>query len=106
MRLEGSDNTNDTPRSMRDPGVRLQRKRMLHAPHMAPLTEYAAKLRERENVEVPDFDPLDGGIEALSLFLFEKPGPMTAESKSGQRAGSGFISRNNDGLGREVMKRR
>ena len=38
--------------------------------------------------EVPDFDPLDGGVEARILFLFEKPGPVAA--------GSGFISRNND----------
>ena len=41
--------------------------------------------------EVPDFDPLDGGVEARALFLFEKPGRMTA----GQ-SGSGFISRDND----------
>ena len=40
--------------------------------------------------EVPDFDPLDGGVEARALFLFEKPGRMTA----GQ-SGSGFISRDN-----------
>jgi len=38
--------------------------------------------------DVPDFDPLDGGINAEVLFLFEKPGPMTS--------GSGFISRDND----------
>jgi hypothetical protein len=69
---------------------------MLSAPHIAALTEYATKMRVQSNVEVPDFDPLDGGIEALALFLFEKPGPMTAESRSGKRAGSGFISRNND----------
>jgi len=37
---------------------------------------------------------MDGGTEATMLFLFEKPGPMTATS--GIRAGSGFISRDND----------
>jgi hypothetical protein len=42
-------------------------------------------------VEVPEFDPLDGGVAAHALFLFEKPGPMTA-----QGGGSGFISRDND----------
>jgi hypothetical protein len=63
-------------------------------PHIAKLTEYAAQLRERNLGEVPDFDPLDGGVDARVLFLFEKPGPMTA--KAGNRAGSGFISRNND----------
>jgi len=67
---------------------------MLQLPHVAPLAAYAAELRGRGEGEVPDFDPLDGGINAQVLFLFEKPGPMTVES--GRRAGSGFISRNND----------
>lgn len=84
----------DAPRSMRDAGVRERRKRMLNLPHIAPLTAYAAKLRARASVEVPDFDPLDGGKNAQVLFLFEKPGPMTAAN--GKRIGSGFISRNND----------
>ena len=44
---------------------------------------------------VPDFDPLDGGIETRTLFLFEKPGRMTADGFA-RRFGSGFISRNND----------
>jgi hypothetical protein len=81
----------DRSRAMRDPLVRFRRRAMLNAPHIKPLTGYAAKLRERGNVEVPDFDPLDGGTDALALFLFEKPGPMTAEG-----IGSGFVSRNND----------
>jgi hypothetical protein len=84
----------DYPRSMRDEGVRERRRLLLNDPHIAPLTAYAAKLRERGSIEVPDFDPFDGGIEARVLFLFEKPGPMTA--KDGKRKGSGFISRNND----------
>jgi len=45
--------------------------------------------------QVPDFDPLDGGIEARGLFLFEKPGRMTADD-SAKRSESGFISRNNN----------
>jgi hypothetical protein len=85
----------DAPRSMRDAGVRERRKQMLHLPHIAPLTAYAARLRKRAaSIQVPDFDPLDAGINAKILFLFEKPGPMT--SASGKRTGSGFISRNND----------
>ena len=86
----------ETLRSMRDAGVRERRRAMLGKPHIAPLTAYAAKLRERGSVEVPDFDPLDGGVTARVLFLFEKPGPMTAEKGSARRPGSGFISRNND----------
>jgi len=69
----------DRPRSMRDMGVRQRRKAMLHLPHIAPLANYVTRLRKRNIGEVPDFDPLDGGIEAWVLFLFEKPGPMTAE---------------------------
>ncbi len=71
-----------------------RRRAMLTLPHMVPLTAYAATLRLRGSVEVPDFDPLDGGTEAQVLFLLEKPGPMTAQS--GKRTGSGFISRNNN----------
>lgn len=92
MRRHQCVSSDDTPRSMRDPLVRLRRCEMLLAPHMKPLTEYAGKLRKLENCEVPNFDPFDGGTKALALFLFEKPGPMTADSNSG----SGFISRNND----------
>lgn len=50
---------------------------MLAQSHIAALTAYAAKLRKGHPVEVPDFDPLDGGMNARVLFLFEKPGPMT-----------------------------
>ena len=67
---------------------------MLCLPHVAPLTTFAAGLRERSAVEVPDFDPLDGGIDARILLLLEKPGPMTA--LNGKHTGSGFISRDND----------
>ena len=82
------------PRSMRDPAVRERRRAMLGLPHVAPLTALANNLRQRPLVEVPDFDPLDGGTEATMLFLFEKPGPMTATG--GTKVGSGFISRDND----------
>ncbi len=89
-----SSDIDDRPRSMRDANECQRRKAMLGMPHIARLTAYVAELRGRSGVEVPEFDPLDGGVEAQVLFLFEKPGPMTAES--GKRAGSGFISRNNN----------
>ena len=86
----------DEPRTLRDQRARERRRTMLDLPHMAPLKEYAAHLRHQSGgLEAPDFDPLDGGIQARALFLFEKPGPMTSES--GKRAGSGFVSRNNNG---------
>jgi hypothetical protein len=68
---------------------------MLAQAHMKTLTEYVAALRlANPDWEFPDFDPLDGGVEADMLFLLEKPGPMT--SPQNKRVGSGFISRDND----------
>lgn len=81
---------------MRDPLVRERRRAMLDVPHLRPLLSLVADLRRRPGIEVPDFDPLDGGSGARLLFLFEKPGPMTDPSRPGMRAGSGFVSRNND----------
>ena len=82
----------EVPRALRDPDARLLRRRLLDAPHMRPLNEYVAGLGKRPGVEVPDFDPLDGGVDARVLFLFEKPGRMTVADGGG----SGFISRDND----------
>ena len=83
------------PRSLRDPEAREARRRLLSEPHIRPLTAYVEQLRDRSPDEFPDFDPLDGGVEARLLFLMEKPGPMTSALRTG-RAGSGFISRDND----------
>ncbi len=77
---------------------------MLTLPHVAPLAAYAGRLRARPGVEVPDFDPCDGGVAARVLFLLEKPGPMTAPSRPG-RSGSGFISRDNDDATAEATYR-
>jgi hypothetical protein len=82
------------PRSMRDGSVRERRRLMLDLPHVVRLAAYAAGLRESGSLEVPDFDPCDGGSGARVLFLFEKPGPMTAQGAG--KGGSGFISRDND----------
>ncbi len=56
---------------------------------MRALVAYAAQLRA--GGFVPDFDPLDGGVEARLLMLLEKPGPKTVPP-----AGSGFVSMNTD----------
>jgi hypothetical protein len=69
---------------------------MLRQPHIAPLSRFAETLRGLGRGAVPEFDPLDGGIGARALFLFEKPGPMTEETAGRKRPGSGFISRDND----------
>ena len=83
------------PRSLRQPTERDARRSLLWEPHIAPLSKLAVELRSRLPGSVPDFDPMDGGINAKFLFLFEKPGPMTDDARGG-RAGSGFISRDND----------
>jgi hypothetical protein len=80
----------DQPRSLKNDEERRRRHAMLSSCQIAPLTRYVQQLRE-EWTYVPDFDPLDGGISAGALFLFEKPGPKTVPP-----TGSGFISRNND----------
>lgn len=85
----------DKARSLRDPEERDRRRSLLSEPHVAPLTEFVDDLRRRLPGAVPDFDPLDGGVNATILFLFEQPGPMTDASRKG-RSGSEFISRNND----------
>ena len=82
----------DQPRSLRDPAERQQRRARLDCPSKRPLQDYVNKLRQAHpDVQVPDFDPLDGGIEAQVLFLFQKPSDKTVGDN-----GSGFISRNND----------
>ncbi len=75
--------------------AREQRNCLLIEPHMVPLVQFTNRLRATGHGIVPNFDPLDGGILAQALFLFEKPGPMTDDTRSG-RSGSGFISRDND----------
>lgn len=86
----------DKPKSLKDEVVKQERRRLLEQPHVAPLTEFVDELRDRRLEErypdyrkehVPYFDPLDGGVEARCLFLFEAPG--------GRAVKSGFISRNN-----------
>ena len=62
---------------------------MLDEPHIAPLTNVIYSLRAAQpEIVIPNVDPLDGGVGARMLFLFEAPGPNTLET--------GFISRNND----------
>lgn len=81
--------------SLNDLTAREYRRHLLKQAHMTPLVQYTEKLRAIGNGTVSNFDPLDGGIQAQALFLFEKPGPMTDDMRAG-RSGSGFISRDND----------
>lgn len=90
------------PKSLKHESNIRYRQSLLTLSHMQPLTAYVENLRKRlgDNVFIPDFDPLDGGINAEFIFLFEKPGPQT-DSRNG---GSGFISRdNNDETAKSVF---
>ncbi|MBK5169939.1 uracil-DNA glycosylase [Burkholderia sp. R-70211] len=90
---------------MRNPEAVAARHALLTLSHVALLAAYVAELRLRyaSGWEFPDFDPLDGGIEADMLFLLEKPGPMT--SPKHRRIGSGFVSRDNNDPTAEATSR-
>ncbi|MDP3048993.1 MAG: uracil-DNA glycosylase [Thermodesulfovibrionales bacterium] len=79
----------DKPKSLRYPIAIQSRLAGIFAPHISPLTDFVETIRKETglNREIPYFDPLDGGINAKCLFLFEAPGPRAVYS--------GFISRNN-----------
>ncbi len=79
----------DCPKSLCEEAARDQRKQMLGREHMKPLKDFVEKIRKERGCkeQVPDFDPLDGGINAECLFVLEAPGPKAVKS--------GFISRNN-----------
>jgi hypothetical protein len=79
----------DKPKSLRDPIAIQSRLTRIFDPHISPLTNFVETIRKETglNSEIPYFDPLDGGINAKCLFLFEAPGPRAVNT--------GFISRNN-----------
>jgi uracil-DNA glycosylase len=81
--------SDDRPKCLGDSGIRAARRAKLSEAHVAPLTSFVSALREEVGSlgQVPDFDPLDGGINAECLFLLEAPGAKAVAS--------GFISRNN-----------
>ncbi|MBM3603322.1 MAG: uracil-DNA glycosylase [Alphaproteobacteria bacterium] len=85
----------DMPRGLPDSRQLTYRKMLSDSLPMARLNDMVADLRAKGRGAVPDFDSLDGGVRARILFLMEKPGPMTDADRPG-RAGSGFISRDND----------
>jgi uracil-DNA glycosylase len=81
--------TVDEPMSLRDLAVCRERLAAIREPHISPLTNLVESIRRDRGVvaEVPYFDPTDGGINAMCLFLLEAPGAKAVAS--------GFVSRNN-----------
>ena len=51
--------------------------------HVEPLADLVAAIRQAKGPEydVPDFDPLDGGIAAEVLFLLEAVGPKAVSPR-------------------------
>jgi hypothetical protein len=83
----------NAPRANANPLEVDRRMAALGLPYMRPLVKYVQALRRAyPSAEVPDFDPLGGGVEADILFLLEKPGPKTSR----RGGGSGLISICND----------
>jgi uracil-DNA glycosylase len=79
-----------------DPAEVKRRRAMLSLPHMRALGPFLEDLRGRRG-EVPDPDPLDGGVEARFLLLLETPGPRVRASM--------FVSRDNpSGTGRNLRR--
>jgi hypothetical protein len=82
------------PKGFHDPALIDDRRAMLEtAEHIQPVLRYAADLVARRSlrqpdIQVPDFDPADAGIDARVLLVFESPGDKTVSS--------GFISVDND----------
>ncbi len=78
----------DLPGSLRDAVQQANRRQLLYDDYLLPLTRFAALVRaDSGQRNLPDFDPLDGGIFAECLFVLEAPGPQALKT--------GFVSRNN-----------
>jgi uracil-DNA glycosylase len=78
----------DTPKSLGDPDHRADRLAQLDEPHVRDLTRFVKRIhREIPGKDVPYFDPADGGVDAVCLYVLEAPGRNAAKS--------GFVSRNN-----------
>ena len=66
----------NTPHALKDKSAQRRRRAMLEEPHMKSLRDFVIKMRTAlgGGCDIPDFDPLDGGVNARALFLFESPG--------------------------------
>lgn len=86
----------DHPRGFRDEALVAERREMLRTvASVQPLVDWSEGLRARSGgAMVPHFDPAEAGVDTTALFVFEAPGPMT--NADNPRAGSGFISVDNN----------
>jgi hypothetical protein len=79
--------TSPEPKLLRDPALRAARRQLLDNDAMRPLRDFADSIRRETGLDVPHFDPCDGGMNAECLFVLEAPGKRAT--------GSGFVSRDN-----------
>jgi len=79
----------DSSYSLRSSDEVRNRIGLLSLPHISPLVKYRFEAKRKSGIELPfpQFDPLDGGINAHILLLLATPGR--------QANGTGFVSRNN-----------
>lgn len=79
----------DAPKTLASEAERATRIALLSQAHIQVLAQFVEGMRQAKgpSYKVPDFDPLDGGINVQVLFLLEAPGPKAVAS--------GFVSRNN-----------
>lgn len=87
----------DRPRSLKYEKVRQERERLLQEqPRIQDLRTFVEHMRREtdQGENIPHFDPLDGGVNAQCLFLFEAAGGKAI--RDAKTNGSGFVSRNND----------
>ena len=77
----------DAPKSLRDPALLETRRAMADADHVKPLRALVQRIAGERGADVPDPDPLDGGVKARLLLLLETPGPSIGRT--------GFVSRDN-----------
>lgn len=76
-----------TPKALSDPAALAARQRLVGGAHLVPLRALARRIAAERGADVPDPDPLDGGVAARLLLLLETPGPRIA--------GTGLVSRDN-----------
>jgi uracil-DNA glycosylase len=70
-----------------DPTLLAARRQPLDNDAMRLLREFVDSILRETDLDVQDFDPCDGGIDAVCLFILEAPGSRAV--------GTGFVSRDN-----------
>jgi hypothetical protein len=85
---------------MRNPRFQQDQWNRRMEAHVAPVNELVDALRRERGEQMPYVAPLYGGIQAEVLFIFQDPGPGTADASD---QGSGFLCPQNDDPTAEVF---